>query len=113
VFRLANQVRNEAVKSIQTSPRTGRKYKRGGVVHIASSPGNPPATDTGKLVQSIRVEHQPGSGAAKVVVGAEYAAALEFGSGKIAPRPFLRSAVKAVKSQSSELAKSVNIKIEK
>jgi len=113
VFRIANSIRNEAVKLVQSGSRSGRTYKRGGVTHQASAPGEPPKTDTGALMRSIRVEHTPGSGTARVVVGAKYAAELEFGTKKMAPRPFLRPAIAKVQSMVAELLKSVSIKVEK
>ena len=41
------------LSDILTGPRTGRIYRRGGVVHQASAPGEAPASDTGELRQSI------------------------------------------------------------
>lgn len=113
VLRIANQVRNNAVKLVQQGSRSGRVYKRGNITHQASAPGEPPKTDTGILVRSIRVEHRSESGEARVAVGAEYGRALEFGTPKMAARPFLRPAANAVRQQMPEIAKSVRIKIEK
>lgn len=76
-----------AVKTaIQRGPKTGRVYRRRGIVHQASAPGQPPATDTGFLVNSIYVERD---GPARMTVGSRlaYAAYLEFGTQRMAPRP--------------------------
>lgn len=70
---------------------SGRAYRRNGVVHRASSPGDSPALDTGTLRASLGFE------TARTLVGtvgtvyatAEYAAALEFGTERMKPRPYL------------------------
>lgn len=113
VFRIAHQIRNEAIRLIQQGTKSGRIYVRGGIRHQASAPGEAPATDTGNLVRSIRVDHQPASGRASVVVGAEYGAELEFGTRKMAPRPFLRPAVANVRQKIPELVKSISVKVGK
>lgn len=111
VFRVAHQIRNNAVESIQRGTKSGREYRRGSVTHRASAPGESPATDTGALVRSIRVDHQPGSGVADVVAAARYAAFLEFGTRKMAARPFLRPAAEKVKTQLPDLVKKVKITV--
>ena len=70
---------------------TGKAYKRGQKVHVASAPGNPPAPDTGRLRGSTQSEvMSTQNGAVGIVsVNTEYAAALEFGTERIAPRPFI------------------------
>lgn len=90
VRRGALEVQGEAVRSIQNSPGTGRVRASG---DRASSPGNPPRTDTGRLVQSIRVE--PREDGADVVAATEYALHLEYGTRKMAPRPFMEPAREA------------------
>ena len=80
-------VQGDIVRSIQNSPPTGKTYRRGNITHTASSAGNPPRTDTGRLVQSVRVE--PRSDGADIVVATEYAVHLEYGTRNMAPRPFL------------------------
>ncbi len=60
-------------------------------VHRASAPGEAPAIDTGYLVNTIQTR-KTGTGSAQVSVGADYAAPLEFGTRKMAARPFLRPA---------------------
>ena len=96
--------------------------KKGGVIHQASVPGQPPAVDTGRLRASIStnwsnsgeargaiggqavpedgicnpggdaLSSQFGGGKFRVVVGTnvEYAPWLEFGTSRMAARPFLR-----------------------
>ena len=53
---VANMFRNHIMIGIQSTPRDGLSYKRGGKTHIASSKDNPPATDTGRLVNSFFIE---------------------------------------------------------
>lgn len=82
-------------KSLMRGVKHGRVYMRGKRRHIASKPGEAPAVDTGKLKGSIMVrmvtKHK-----AIVTPTAEYAYSLEFGTRRIAPRPFMRpSAEKA------------------
>ena len=56
VNRVANYFRNEITKDMRNTPKTGNTYtKKDGKKHIASSEGNPPAIDTGRLVGSITV----------------------------------------------------------
>jgi HK97 gp10 family phage protein len=85
-----NIVRNEVVRRIQQTPKTGRVYTRRGVEHQASAPGEAPASDTGTLVQSITVEVNAEKLSVTVNAGAAHAPALEFGTDKIEPRPYMR-----------------------
>ena len=80
------------VKIMLTQPGTGRIYQRGKTVeHRASSPGEPPAPDTGELRRRIEVEVLRGSSdvIGRITANTEYAAALELGTEKIKPRPYL------------------------
>lgn len=93
VVRGTESVRTEAVRLILDTPKTGRAYSRGEVTHIASAPGEPPASDTGRLVGSIRAEYSDGGLSGRVVAGSAHAPYLEFGTAKMAPRPFMRPAL--------------------
>lgn len=84
----ANRVKAEAEIDIRTGQKTGRLYKRGKKMHQASAAGEAPAVDEGLLANSIEAR-RTGALSAEVSVGAEYAAALEFGTSKMEPRPFL------------------------
>lgn len=64
----------------------------GGFPHVASSPGQPPHVDTGHLKDSIRFA-MTGEYEGEVAAGAEYAAYLEFGTSRMAARPFMTPAV--------------------
>ena len=67
--------------------------------HHPSLPGNPPAPDTGNLRESIRYEvHGEGSEIYGVVGSTQkdpdYAVFTEYGTNKMAPRPWLRPAMR-------------------
>lgn len=105
-------VRNEAVSLITNSPPTGRTYARNGVSHVASSPGNPPRSDTGTLLGQIRTEYEDGGLTGVVVSAAEYARALEFGTERMESRPYMRPALQNKTKEvqdtiSSEIAKAL------
>jgi len=86
-------VRDEAISLILNTPKTGRIYRRRSVEHQASAPGEPPASDTGRLVNSIATKYDVNTLSGTVVVDAEYGPYLEFGTQTIEPRPFLRPAL--------------------
>lgn len=81
-------VEGEAVRLIMEGPKTGRIYKRGGVAHQASAPGEAPANDTGRLVNSRTREVIPSALQARLTFRTDYAAYLEFGTIVMEPRPF-------------------------
>ena len=102
----------EAKQLIANSPASGRKY--GG--HRASAPGEPPATDTGGLLNNwprpqknftafgAEVEGGPGQ---------EYASHLELGTIKMDARPFMRPALDENEGKISRVVgKQLEIKIE-
>lgn len=93
VIRATEAVRNEAISLILNSPKTGRVYRRGGVEHIASAPGEPPASDTGRLVNSIETVYDVLQLSGIVRCTVAYGPFLEYGTQKMEPRPFLRPAV--------------------
>lgn len=100
--RAALWVEGEVKRSFQ--PGTGRASKRGGKIHRASAPGEPPAVDTGRLRSSITHDVQVQGNEVVGLVGTniEYARRLELGfvgtdrlgrTVNQAARPFLRPAV--------------------
>src|SRR5690554_2699891 len=56
VNRTAQNIRNTAVRSIQKRSPGGEEYEKYNPrrTHVASAPGQPPNTDTGRLAGSIR-----------------------------------------------------------
>ena len=80
-----------AKAAIANPPKSGKIYKHGKVAHQASAPGEAPATDIGQLYDSFSTKRDGAE--ARVDVHSEYAEALEFGSSKMAARPYLRPAM--------------------
>lgn len=70
----------------------------------ASAPGQPPAIDLGNLIRSISFKKYQ-TGAAYAYAGAYYAEDLEFGTDKIAPRPFMLPAFIAAVDRAEQLLK--------
>lgn len=73
--------------------KTGRVYKRGGKPHIASAAGEAPASDTGRLVNSINTGAKSDGMVVEVTAGkgvVDYAVHLEYGTEKMAARPFMK-----------------------
>lgn len=99
VVRGANLVRNEMLRLILNTPKSGVIYTRRGVTHQASAPGEPPASDQGTLVREIRVVVQEEKLQAQVNSGAAHSAPLEFGTQYMEPRPFARRALENVRAQ--------------
>lgn len=93
IFDLANETRNLAVAGISGGAKTGRTYRRGNVTHIASAPGQYPASDTGRLAGSIKAII---SGTTAIVgTNVAYGQMLEFGTSRMAARPWLLPSFKA------------------
>ena len=92
VFEGTQLVHSTAVQKILSGTKSGVIYRRRGVEHQASAPGEAPASDTSRLAQSGRTTLDQAEIVGQVIFSTEYAAALEFGreDGSIAARPFLR-----------------------
>ncbi|MBP3955395.1 hypothetical protein J8F10_08890 [Gemmata sp. G18] len=111
LFASAKKVEGEAKRSITDGQKTGRVYTRRTVTHQASAPGEAPASDTGRLVNSINSSVDGLDGV--VVAGGgivDYARSLEFGTSKMSARPFMFPALEKSKGWIRErLAKAVRI----
>jgi HK97 gp10 family phage protein len=83
---------NEAKKSIQGHQSSGNVYVRGSITYTASTAGNPPNSDTGNLVQNITIQKIKGGYDVGSRKGAPYGVHLEFGTSKMAARPWLTPA---------------------
>ena len=95
-----------AKEFVLSGPKTGRVYGS----HQASAPGQPPASDTGRLVSSIRWEFTGSRLAIRLIAGTVYASYLEFGTSIMAPRPFLRRAIRETEEQGKALINAEIIK---
>ena len=122
VLATANDVRRDAIKSIQEpSPsHTVKRQRQGGGTysHQAANEGEAPNTDKGGLVKSIATEHEKGSKSAFVGTGLEYGPHLEFGfklKGVIyGPWPWLEPAKEAEeKNYPVNVQKALQQQIEK
>lgn len=94
------QAAREIAQKIVESARDSMQEGYG----VPSAPGTPPNIQTGNLYNSIeRVDTPDG---ADVIVGADYAAELEFGSARVAARPFMTPAVERVGGEADKVAVS-------
>lgn len=85
----AQNIKATATKSIERGTKSGIVYKKTGsrITHRASAPGQAPASDNGRLANSITAEIDGKQ--ATITAETEYAAPLEFGTRDIEPRPFM------------------------
>ncbi len=92
------KVRGEAIQSILAGGKSGRRYKRGSKIHVASGAGESPANDSGRLAGSIHTITEAHE--ALIIAGrgqVKYAKMLEFGTSKMAERPFMYPALEKSK----------------
>jgi len=93
MFEAATEVRNTVLQTL-SGARSGRTYRVPGTQrnYTASAPGQAPATVTSELRQSIQasVEGKGRSVLGKVKATARHALPLEFGTRRMAARPFLK-----------------------
>jgi len=87
-------LQSEVRRSILKGPATGRIYRRRGIVHQASAPGEAPQSDTGTLARSVISEVDEQQMEAVVTAGTRYAKWLEFGTRLMAARPFMAVALR-------------------
>lgn len=101
LFELGNRVQVDAQNSITEGAVSGAG-------HVPSAPGDAPNNDSGVLANNIEaVQVEP----LKVVVSsnAPYAAALEFGTSRMAARPFMLPALAKNRDRiAKRLAAAVN-----
>lgn len=80
--------------------------------HVPSRPGEPPNEEWGHLAKNV-IATQPRDYVAELRSGAEYAAALEFGTSKMAPRPYMaptREYIRGVAKENVEEAINATIR---
>lgn len=80
---------NSAKQSIQAHQSSGAEYRRRTITHTASTPGNPPNSDTGNLVNNITVRKISGGYDVGSRSGAPYGVHLEYGTRNMQARPWL------------------------
>lgn len=107
VLAATEAVRTEAVRLILNTPKSGRVYRRRGIEHQASAPGEAPASDTGTLVSRIHTDYSRiGELVGVVRASAAHAPHLEYGTARIEPRPFMRPALVGVRATFRDLLQS-------
>lgn len=87
---LVTDTQRYAVDGINSGPASGAVYTRGAVTHQASAPGEYPMTDTGRLASNVITLLPSGSSIeGQVGTNIEYGTFLEFGTSRMAARPWL------------------------
>ena len=86
-----------------------------GAGHVASLPGQPPNNDTGVLANNIEVNQADSQGNASQLVvtvssDAPYASPLEFGTSKMAARPYM---LPALRKNKQNIANKIRVGINK
>lgn len=108
VVRAISIVDNEATRLIMRTQKSGKVYRRRGVKHQASAPGEAPASDTGALIQSKTTDFDRASIAGRLSFRTNYALALEKGTLRMAPRPY---AVPAIVGKRTEIIDAIVMEI--
>ena len=98
VLATAIEMRADIVQRIQRGPASGITYKKSKPTrtHTASAPGQAPMSDTGRLANSITFD-RVGNLTATVGSALNYAPWLEYGTSRMAARPFFRPAVERMR----------------
>ena len=89
LLRGAERIRTEYIDMVNEGGGSGKD-------HVPSRPGEPPNTDTGRLVGSVTTRVVR-TNQVELSVEAAYAGWLEFGTDKMAPRPALVPASEYIK----------------
>ena len=104
IARIDRMAEDAAERGLKTALATGEAILRGDVLsrpgggrmygrHRASAPGDPPAVDTGNLRNHTQADtqlrYEGGKIVGRIVANTAYASALEHGTERIAPRPFM------------------------
>lgn len=104
----ARDLERTAHAELDTGARHGRLYTDRHRTHLASAASEPPATDTGKLDASLRGFTEPEFLSAALEAKGRDVVPLEFGSRKMAARPFLgRAAFMVLKRARQRIGSAV------
>jgi HK97 gp10 family phage protein len=98
LYLAGQEIELEAERSITAGSISGKN-------HVPSAPGQPPNADTRLLDSSIEtnvVAQNPPT--VHVTSNAPYSAALEFGTSRMAERPFMRPALQKKRGEVARLA---------
>lgn len=100
-------IHETAVRSLQDNAdgRSEMRYNPKRVVNV-SKPGDPPNTDTGRAVQSIKMDFKKQGLVGRVGTNLKYLAALEFGTKNVEARPWLSTAIKVASEQVADIFKN-------
>lgn len=97
VMVAADLIRRDAQISITTGAVSGKNHK-------PSAPGEAPNNDTGNLASDSNIiSERTGLTQAEVSSNAEYSAALEFGTSRMAARPFMQPAANKNRKKATAL----------
>lgn len=103
IYAAADMLATEAAISITTGAVSGKN-------HVPSAPGEAPNADTHGLDRSIQAE-PTGELTAIAAANAEYAAALEFGTSKMEPRPFMAPAAEKIRPTAKRLVEAARNRV--
>ena len=110
INNIAVNIRNTAVKSILQNARAGgdsTRYNPKRTIRVSKA-GDPPASDTGYLASQIVVKIDADQLGADIISNADYSEALEFGTLKMAARPFMQPAAEdSRKKYEQKLTKAI------
>ena len=110
VNSIANNIRNIAVKSILQNSRSGgqtTRYDPKRTINVSKA-GDPPASDSGFLASQIVVKIDGNKLGADIISNADYSEALEYGTFKMAARPFMQPAAEdSRKKYEQQLTKAI------
>lgn len=95
LYLAGQEIEIEAERSITAGSISGKG-------HIPSAPGQPPNADTRRLDSNI-VTTVVGQGVVEVTSHAPYSAALEYGTSRMAERPFMRPAVAKKRARAAQI----------
>jgi HK97 gp10 family phage protein len=103
LFAAGQEIQVEAQLSITNGAVSGKN-------HVPSRPGEPPKNDSGVLANNIETTQE---GPLKVVVSsnAPYARHLEFGTSKMAERPYMRPAARKKRQEVVQLVRAAIRKV--